>query len=149
MKKGATIASVSLLALSLAFLIESPKLPFGKVSAPAAGFFPAVLAALLALISLLAVLDALRADAAGAAHSEGLIWKKIIWTVGSLLAFVIFFESLGYLPATFLFVMFLLRAVERTSWALVLTVALSASLVSNVMFGLLLKTPLPAGFLRI
>jgi hypothetical protein len=56
---------------------------------------------------------------------------------------------LGYLVTTFLFVAFLLRIVERKSWAQAGAVALSASLVSYIIFGLLLGAPLPAGFLRI
>ena len=58
-------------------------------------------------------------------------------------------ERLGYLLATFLFIIFLLRAVERRSWGLALSVALSASLMSYLVFGLLLGTPLPAGFLQL
>ena len=42
--------------------------------------------------------------------------EKIVLTPGSLLVFGLVFERLGYLLATFLFIIFLLRAVERQSW---------------------------------
>ena len=74
---------------------------------------------------------------------------RLVLTLGSLLICGVVFERLGYLLATFLFIIFLLRAVERRSWGLALSVALSASLMSYLVFGLLLGTPLPAGFLQL
>lgn len=149
MKKSATITSILFMGLALGAFFESMKLPFGRASAPGAGFFPAILAALLAIISLLAFADALRSADKGAVQAEGLTWKKIFLTLGSLLVFAFVFERLGYLAATFLFIIFLLRAVEQMSWGLALAVAFSASCLSYIVFGLLLGTPLPAGFLQI
>jgi putative tricarboxylic transport membrane protein len=149
MKKGATLANILLLALAFAALIESMKLPFGSVSAPAAGFFPLVLSALLALISLLGFVGALRESEASLVEEQSLIWKKILLTLGALLVFALAFERVGYLVATFLFIIFLLRIVERKNWFLALAVGFSAAVISYVIFGLLLGTPLPAGFLQI
>ena len=147
MKKSATVASIVFLVVGLGAFIESTKLPFGSVSAPAAGFFPAVLAVLLALASLCFFVETLRGSHEGAVQREPLTWKKIVLTLGSLLVFGVVFERLGYLLATFLFIIFLLRAVERRSWGLAISVALSASIASYVVFGLLLGTLLPVGFL--
>ena len=73
----------------------------------------------------------------------------MLLTLAALLAFAAIFEFAGYVVTTFLFVMFLLRAVERKSWTQAGAVALSASLVSYILFGLLLGAPLPAGILRV
>jgi putative tricarboxylic transport membrane protein len=143
------ITSVLFLGLAVAAFVESMRLPFGRVSAPAAGFFPAVLAVLLAITSLLACVDALRSEDKSVAQAERLTWKKLLLTVGSLLVFAFVFERLGYLVATFVFIIFLMRAVEQKSWALAIAVGLSASVGSYLIFGLLLGAPLPAGFLRI
>ena len=62
MKKDAIVTSILFLMLALGAFVESMKLPFGRVSAPAAGFFPAVLAVLLALASLFAFVEALRGN---------------------------------------------------------------------------------------
>jgi hypothetical protein len=149
MKKSVTISSILFLGLALGAFFESMKLPFGSVSAPGAGFFPAVLAGLLAVAALLASLEALRETERVMAQGSRLTWTKIVLTVGSLLAFAFLLETLGYLMTTFLFVVFLLRAVERKGWGLAVAVGFSASFVSYVVFGLLLGTPLPAGFLQI
>ena len=112
-------------------------------------FSPLFSQSLLALASLFFFVEALRGSHEGAVQREPLTWKKIVLTLGSLLVFGVVFERLGYLLATFLFIIFLLRAVERRSWGLAISVALSASIASYVVFGLLLGTPLPAGFLRL
>jgi putative tricarboxylic transport membrane protein len=143
------ITSVVFLGLAVGAFIESMRLPFGSVSAPAAGFFPAVLAVLLAITSLFACVDALRSGDKSVAQAERLTWKKLLLTVGSLLVFAFVFERLGYLVATFLFIIFLMRTVEQKSWALTIAVGLSASVGSYLIFGLLLGAPLPAGFLQI
>ncbi len=149
MKKDAIVTSILFFMLAFGAFIESMKLPFGRISAPAAGFFPTILAVLLALTSLFIFVDALRRSHDGVAQGEPLKWKKILLTLGSLLVFGLVFERLGYLLATFLFILFLLRAEERQSWRLALSVALSASLFSYIVFGLLLGTPLPAGLLQL
>jgi putative tricarboxylic transport membrane protein len=147
--KNTMITGVLFLGLAVGAFIESMRLPFGSVSTPAAGFFPAVLAVLLAITSLLACVDALRRGDNSVARAEKLTWKKLLLTIGSLLFFAFVFERLGYLVATFLFIIFLLRAVEQKSWALAIAVGLSASVGSYLIFGLLLGAPLPAGFLQI
>ena len=147
--KRAAVAWLFFVLIALVAFYEALKLPFGRTNAPGAGFFPAVLAALLAVVSLIGLIAAFR-DAGEQQISESrLVWKKIILTVTALLAFAFIFEYVGYLVTTFLFVAFLLRIVERKSWTQAGAVALSASLVSYIIFGLLLGAPLPAGLLPI
>jgi putative tricarboxylic transport membrane protein len=136
-------------AFAILAFYEANKLPFGRVSAPAAGFFPTVLATVLAAIALIGIFATLRSHGSPESVPSQLTWGKILLTVAVLLAFAAVFEFAGYLLTTFLFVMYLLRAVERKSWTQAGVVALSASVVSYIVFGLLLGAPLPAGFLRL
>ncbi|OGP19259.1 MAG: hypothetical protein A2038_09170 [Deltaproteobacteria bacterium GWA2_57_13] len=149
MRKSVTITAVLFLALALGAFIEARKLPFGRVSAPQPGFFPLILSVLLAIIALLVLVEALKGREEGVVPREQLRWNKIGLALGALFAFGFLFESLGYLVTTFLFVTFLLRAVDREKWGVAIVVAFSASFLSYVLFGLLLHTPLPAGFLGI
>jgi putative tricarboxylic transport membrane protein len=149
MKKSATASSALFFGFAIGALIVSMKLPLGTLNAPAAGFFPAVLAALLALTSLLSFINALRSGHERADPAEPLRWKKIVFTVSSLLVYAFVFESFGYLVATFLFIIFLLRIVEQKTWGLAVAVAFVAAFFSYLIFGLLLGTPLPAGLLPI
>jgi predicted branched-subunit amino acid permease len=55
---------------------------------------------------------------------------------------------LGFVITTFLFILFLLRAVERRKWLLSASAALSISAAFYIVFGLWLKAQLPAGILE-
>jgi Tripartite tricarboxylate transporter TctB family len=131
---------------SVAFY-EAGKLPFGRLSVPGSGFFPTVLAAVLAVISFVGLFRTFGTNGVSSRIDSPLLWGKIFLTVTLLLAFAALFESAGYLVTAFLFVLSLLRIVERKSWMQAGIVAFSASLVSYMIFGLLLGTPLPSGFL--
>lgn len=147
MRKSVTITAILFLVLALGAFIEARKLPFGRISAPQAGFFPLILSVLLAITSLLVLVEALKGQDEAAVVSERLSRKSISLALGALFAYALLFESLGYLVTTFLFVAFLMRAVDREKWGLAIAVAFSASFLSYVLFGLLLHTPLPGGFL--
>lgn len=146
--KRAVVAWLFFVCFAIVAFYEAAKLPFGRTNAPGAGFFPSVLAVLLALISVIGLIAALRSGGAKS-HEARMVLKKILLTVAALLAFAFMFEQVGYLVTTFLFVAFVLRAVEGRSWAQAGAVGLSASLVSYIIFGLLLGAPLPEGFLRV
>lgn len=147
--KRAAVAWMFFVLFAVVSFYQAAKLPFGRISAPGAGFFPTVLAVLLGMVSLIGLVAALRNPGEPESRDTRLVWKKIILTVTALLIFALIFEYAGYLMTTFLFVVFLLRIVERRSWAQAGAVAFSASLVSYIVFGLLLGAPLPAGLLRI
>ena len=134
-------------ALSAVTYYEAGKLPFGRLSAPGAGFFPTVLAAVLAVVSLVGVLSIWRTKTTMIDAGPRLLWGKILTTLALLFAFAALLESAGYLITTFLFILSLLRGVEQKSWMHSGMVALSATLVSYTLFGLLLGAPLPAGLL--
>jgi len=150
MLRSGVISAVTLLALALAALLEASKLPFGKLSSPQAGFFPLMLAPILAVFSLLLLGQAIneRQEGASTFRIGPGTWKRISLAIGALLAFALLFESLGYVASTFLFIVLLLSTVERQKWWLVVAVAFSTSLVTYLIFGLLLNTPLPPGILR-
>lgn len=147
MKKSSTITTVLFLVFALGAFIEARKLPFGRVSTPQPGFFPLILSALLAITSVLVLVEVVKGREEGVAAREQVSWKRIGLALGALFAFAFLFEASGYLVTTFLFVMFLMRAVDRERWGLAIAVAFSASFFSYVLFGLLLKTPLPTSFL--
>ena len=151
MGRSGVISALTLLALALAALLEASKLPFGTFSSPQPGFFPLILAILLAFFSVLLLAQEIpgKDGEAGALLGGVALWKRIGLALGALVAFGLLFETLGYLLSTFLFIAFLLRAVERQKWWLVVVVAFCTALVTYLLFGILLNTPLPAGILSV
>jgi putative tricarboxylic transport membrane protein len=130
---------------SLYVCFESSRLGVGSFFRPAAGFFPFYSSLLLGLLSLILGLLAFR----------GKVEKAESWTdMGNtvtvslaLLGFALLLTWLGFVITTFLFILFLLRAVERRKWLLSAGSALFISAAFYVVFGLWLKAQLPAGIL--
>jgi putative tricarboxylic transport membrane protein len=130
---------------SLYVCFESWRLGVGSFFRPGAGFFPFYSSLLLGLLSLILGLLAFR----------GKVEKADSWTdVGNtvtvsltVLGFALLLTWLGFVITTFLFILFLLRAVERRAWLLSAGAALLISAAFYVVFGLWLKAQLPAGIL--
>lgn len=149
MRKRNLISSIVLIALAIAILVNAGQLPFGNLWAPAAGFFPVILGALLAILSLILLVQAMKGkkEEASLFDMTSGRWEKIGLSVGGLLAFTVFVEHLGYIISSFLLVAFLMRAVEPQKWSLVIVVAFFSSLVAYLVFGSWLDTPLPKGII--
>jgi len=130
---------------SLYVCFESWRLGVGSFFRPGAGFFPFYSSLLLGLLSLILGFLAFR----------GKVEKAESWTdVGNtvtvslaLLGFALLLTWLGFAITTFLFILYLLRAVERRAWLLSASAALFISAAFYVVFGLWLKAQLPAGIL--
>ena len=151
MKRLDLIAAAGLAGFAGYILFESRKLAFGNLRVPQTGFFPRALGILLVLLALGELLRALR-------HSEPVLsmekiagegWIRIGATLATMLGFALVLEWLGFLLATFLLMVLLLRAIEAPRWPKVFVVALVTALLSYGLFAYLLGVPLPAGILGI
>jgi Tripartite tricarboxylate transporter TctB family len=94
----------------------------------------------------------------GAAHLVGrapdhVVWpdaagrRRVVFVFGVLALYVAGLPSLGFLPATALFVLVLLRALGRFSWAMTGVVAGAIAVAGQVVFKRWLGMPLPPGLL--
>ncbi len=125
---------------------ESWRLGVGSFFRPGAGFFPFYSSALLGVLSLIL----------GFFTFRGKVEKADPWTDAgntvtvslALLGFALLLTWLGFVITTFLFILFLLRAVERRAWLFSAGAALSISAAFYIVFGLWLKAQLPAGILE-
>jgi putative tricarboxylic transport membrane protein len=137
------------MALGATAVLEAVQLPFGTLRAPQSGFWPSILGILLLLFSLIHFGKAIekRVERENSFWSQSGAWKRIGLVAGSLIAFALVFEPLGYLLAVFLLMSFLLRIIKPMKWWLVVVVGLLSSVLSYLIFGVLLSTPLPSGIL--
>jgi putative tricarboxylic transport membrane protein len=149
MDKRIFYTAVTLLLFTFVGLMEASKLPFGSLRSPKAGFFSLILTVLLGILSLMLLGQALkkRAKGEGNVKAPSISWKKLCLVTGALLAYGLSFEYLGYILSSFLFISFLLCAIEPQKWWLVIVVAFLVSLGSYLVFGVLLKATLPQGIL--
>src|ERR671923_926888 len=102
MRRANLISAVTLLGLALGALLEASKLPFGRLNAPQAGFFPLILALFLAVFSLVLMAQSIGGskEKSAASHGPAAIWKKIVLALAALVVFGVLFESLGYIIST-------------------------------------------------
>jgi len=130
---------------SLYVCFESWRLGVGSFFRPGAGFFPFYSSILLGALSLIL----------GFLTFRGKVEEAESWTdVGNtgtvslaVLGFALLLTWLGFVITTFLFIFFLLRAVERRGWLLSAGAALFISAAFYVVFGLWLRAQFPPGIL--
>ena len=148
MKKADMIAGVVLLALAGFVIQETWRMPSSATFGPSAGFLPFWLAVLLALFATILFISAWRRQATEK-DNDSLFPEKqallaIMLVLVGLAVYILLIEVLGYLVDTFLFIVFLMKAVEREKWPLTLMIAVGTTVVLFLTFQFLLKITLPS-----
>jgi hypothetical protein len=146
------ISSIFWLAVGLFLSLWSTSYQIGSFVQPGPGLYPLVLGILLILLSLLLFVQAIKSSPAIKKVLPFSLpggWKKVAYTVLILLLATFFFETIGYLLTFFLLIMLLMRGAAPQGWKKILLVAIFSALGIYLVFVLLLKQPLPRGFLRI
>jgi putative tricarboxylic transport membrane protein len=147
MKRIDLVTAIMLLGVSLGGLMQARELPLGNLMVPGSGFFPLILSILLGILSLILLGQALIENSNG----ESVTWgsskgrRKTILTLGVILLITVLFEYLGYLLATFLLVGFLIWMAGNLKLWLATVISLICVLGIYLLFGIILKTPLPTG----
>jgi len=137
------IAAAATLALGAGAAVAASKLPFGGLRNPGPGFFPWWLGLVLLLLGVVLLVQAIR-ERAGAGAAAERPWKVLL-LLAVLAVYVLVLDAAGYLIATFLVVVFMLRVLEPQRWSVALGVAALAAAGSYVLFAVWLGVPLPAG----
>lgn len=139
-------AGIGFLVLALVGMEESLRLPLGRWDSPAPGLFPLLLSVILAALALALLVGALARH--GTAPADGVAGsRRAWWTTGSLVAFYLLLEPLGFLVASLLLLLFLLRAIAGQRWGVAVAVGVGASVSSYLLFDRLLRLPLPRGLI--
>ena len=138
--------------VGLAFGLGGIRLGMGSLHNPGPGFIPAIMGGVLLLLSatlLFTVLFPLkRGQEKLTFWKEKGSWKKILLSFLGLLFYIIFLDPLGYLLATFFFLLYLMKFVgEKKIWV-ALSVALLGSAISYLLFAAGLGVLLPQGLIR-
>jgi putative tricarboxylic transport membrane protein len=152
MKVRDRISAFCTVLFSLFVMWQSWVLGLGTLYVPDAGFLPFLSGLTLSVLSLLLFLSSFWFPRKTAAKETEVAFDKKqlfrpLLVVVSLFFFAIFLNVLGFILSTLIFLVFLLRTVEPLKWRLVLTIAVSVSIVAYGLFDTLLKTQLPRGFL--
>jgi putative tricarboxylic transport membrane protein len=151
MKKADLITGVVLLILAGFVVWEATNMPPSGSFGPGAGFLPLWVGIILAFLAVLLVASALLRQPTDKDKTSPFPGRKAIFPIagvlGGLALYIILLEVLGFLVDTFLYVSFLLAAVERQGWKRTLWVAILTTCSLYVIFKILLGVTLPANSL--
>jgi putative tricarboxylic transport membrane protein len=142
-------AGAVLLALAVAFGAGALRqYAYWGPNGPGPAFLPFWLGVVMAVLATLLLAGALRSRDAGAdwlPGSEGL--RRLAIVVGVTIAFVALLNVLGMVLGTVLFLIALMRFLDRCAWPLTLAVALATAAFIDLVFARWLRVPLPMGLL--
>jgi putative tricarboxylic transport membrane protein len=148
MKKAEMMAGVFLLALSGFVIWGALTMPPSSSFGPGAGFLPFWLGVLLAVLATILFVSAWRSQATEKNTKPVFPGKQALFAITSVLVglavYILLIEVVGYLVDTFLFVVFLMKVVEREKWPLTLMIAVSTTVGLFITFQILLQITLPS-----
>ena len=150
--KADRISGTIWLLFSLAVIEESYRLGLGSLRTPDAGFLPFVAAMTLGILSLLLLLSTVgekqrRTGRAGDLSFNRPRLPKVFYILASLFVYALLLSTLGFILCTAIFIVFLLVAIERQRWPVVIGTAILVPFISYLIFDIWLKMNLPKGFL--
>lgn len=127
------------------------KLGFGSFHQPQAGFMPflsGLVLGLLALVDLISgVINHWKGEKADKEIWADIHWGKLLLTLVMLFIYTVFFNTLGFIIATILLLLFLYRVMEPRPWWVVIIASFITTGLFYVGFKIGLDSQLPGGFL--
>ncbi len=127
------------------------KLGFGSFHQPQAGFMPflsGLVLGLLALVDLISgVINHWKGEKADKEIWANIHWGKLLLTLVTLFIYTVFFNTLGFIIATILLLLFLYRVMEPRPWWVVIIASFITTGLFYVGFKIGLDSQLPGGFL--
>lgn len=140
--------AVSIMALSVYFMIHATALPIGwngKTGGPGGGAFPFWLSAIMLVCAGCVLLASFKANAKASFDFDHTMLKPIILVILALTATVALIPVLGAYIAICLFLFWYLKIYGKHSWKLTLSIVVGTPLFLFFFFEVTLKILLPKG----
>ncbi len=151
MKKTFFISNLVWIGFAAIVCFGGLKLGFGSFHQPQAGFMPflsGLVLGLLALVDLISgVLNHWKGEKADREIWANIHWGKLLLTLVILFIYTVFFNTLGFIIATVLLLLFLYRVMEPRPWWVVVVASIITTGLFYVGFKIGLESQLPGGFL--
>ncbi len=142
---GNLIIAGILLCIGLSSILTSQAMPRGEFAVPGPGFFPTLLGLILCGVSLALcisiILQSKITNRVEIAYPN--IWSIIVATM----VLGVFFERIGFIPMTCLFVGFILKVLSDLGWIACAISGAAAAISAYLFFNVLLDIQLPPGLL--
>jgi len=151
MKKGLIIASIILMGMALLGMIESSRLERTMQMGIGIDFLPFWMSAFIGILALILLITALRGKIKE--PDQPLLPKenipRVILVVIALLAYLILFETIGYVLSTFLFFVATIFILQRSRMVNIIFFGALFTFLLFAIFKVWLKSPLPTGLFGI
>lgn len=149
MRSADRIAGAALLALGVAFSAGAlTSYAYWGENGPGPAFLPFWLGLAMALLATLLLVGAVRSNDRGESwlpRGDGL--RRLLLVFGISAAFVALLNVLGMALGTVLFLVVLLRGLDRQPWHVTVIVSLAVAVVNYLIFTYWLRVPMPVGLL--
>lgn len=137
------IAPAVVAVFGIAAILGARSLPFGELTAPGAGFWPIVVAAIVVVTAALLVFRDIPADYERWSGRS----LAILVGVAVLGGFIVSFQVLGFALSAFGLLLVWLRFLAREPWLLSLVLALTGAIGLHLIFAEFFAVPFPEGVL--
>ena len=147
MRSADRIAGAALLALAVGFSAGALKeYTYWGENGPGSAFLPFWLGVVMAVLAAMLLVGALRsADPGPAWLPSGTGLRRLALVIAATAAFVALLNVIGMTIGTVLFLVVLMRFLDRQSWPVTIGVALAVAALNYVVFTRWLHVPLPTG----
>ena len=145
MNRSELISSFVLLAVAAFVLVHSLGLGIGTLSSPGPGFLLFLSSSVLGVLSISLVLMSYGKRKQNTVLSDlwrGLKWRSVLLAVMALFLFAVLLPKIGFLLASFVFMLILFGLGRMKPWVIV-TNALIVAALSYLIFGVALRVPFP------
>ncbi len=152
MKQKDLVGALFWLALGILLCLWSSIYEIWAMGKPGSGFFPFLMGVLLILLSLILLVQAKKLRSPAEKVTSSFVsggWKRVTAALLILASSAFLFNPLGCTLTVFFLVIAYMRGVGSQGWKATLLAAFFSALGVHLLFILLLKQPLPRGFLRI
>jgi putative tricarboxylic transport membrane protein len=149
MRRADTIAGAALLALAVGFSVGALKhYAYWGANGPGPAFLPFWLGAVMGVLAVTLLVGALRTREPGAPWlPSGVGRKRLLVVLGATVALVALLNVLGMVIGSFVFLLGLMRFLDRTPWLTAVAVAAAVAAANYLVFTRWLKVPMPVSVL--
>ncbi|HWR42229.1 tripartite tricarboxylate transporter TctB family protein [Sporomusa sp.] len=135
------IITMSFLLGSIIYLFGAQQLTFGTVESPKSGFLPHLAGLVGIALSLVLLIIQLRTKKT--IVKDTVDWTKFLFVIIGLLVYITILNTIGYLAAAFIFLLYLFKVADTGGWIFPVAMAACSSAVFYLVFGHYLAVTLP------
>jgi putative tricarboxylic transport membrane protein len=128
-----------------AVALEAWRLGFGSFVRPGPGFVPFLAGAVMGGLAVIALIQSILERSAAERVFDGRELRRVLLMIAALIVYVLLWNFLGFVVATFLLLLFLYRVVEPLRWRTVFIAAALTLTAVYLLFSTLLGARLPIG----